>query len=305
MRFADTTRGRPFAKDPAVVRFQNRYLLYYSIPPFGDGRIGDGWGIGIAESDDLHTWRRCGELTPGAEYEARGLAAPGAIVHDGRVHLFYQTYGNGRNDAICHAVSDDGLRFTRNPSNPIFRPTGAWNCGRAIDADVILHDGQAFLYYATRDPEMRVQMLGVATAPIDGGFDRGSWVQRGEGPILAPELPWEQECIEAPAVCRRAGRFVMFYGGAYNNKPQQIGCAQSADGITWRRSANEPWLPNGAPGEWNASESGHPFIFTDDDGRTYLFFQGNDDHGRTWYLSHIPVAWDGAIPLRPPRDATR
>ena len=76
----------------------------------------------------------------------------------------------------------------------------------------------------------------------------------------------------------------MFYGGGYNNEPQQIGCAVSDDGVRWTRLSDEPFLPNGAPGEWNASESGHPFAFTDDDGQVHLFFQGNNDMGQTWYL---------------------
>ena len=65
MMFADTSRrGRPFAKDPAVVRFGGHCLLYYSIPPFGDGRTGDGWAIGIARGDDLDTWEKAGEILP-------------------------------------------------------------------------------------------------------------------------------------------------------------------------------------------------------------------------------------------------
>ena len=72
-----------------------------------------------------------------ARWLADHIDDAGAIVLEGKVHLFYQTYGNGKQDAICHAWSTDGLNFTRNPANPIFRPTGEWNCGRAIDADVI------------------------------------------------------------------------------------------------------------------------------------------------------------------------
>ena len=34
MHFADTSRGKHYAKDPAVVRLGGRYLMYYSIPPF-------------------------------------------------------------------------------------------------------------------------------------------------------------------------------------------------------------------------------------------------------------------------------
>ncbi len=77
----------------------------------------------------------------------------------------------------------------------------------------------------------------------------------------------------------------MFYAGAYDNQPQQIGLARSVDGMEWTRVSDSPVLPNGAPGEWNSSESGHPFAFTDGDGEIHLFFQGNADNGTTWHLS--------------------
>ncbi len=148
MMYGDTSRlGRPFAKDPAVVRFRNCYWLYYSVPPYGDGRRDDGWGIGIAQNRDLETWHKLGEISPAAYCEENGFCAPGALVIDDQVHLFYQTYGNGPRDAICHAVSTDGCHFKRNPTNPVFAPSGAWTCGRAIDADVIAHDDQLFLYF--------------------------------------------------------------------------------------------------------------------------------------------------------------
>ncbi|MEZ4636284.1 MAG: hypothetical protein R2856_15195 [Caldilineaceae bacterium] len=122
MRFTDTSRVRAFAKDPAVVRFGDGYFLYYSISAFGDGRSGDGLAIGIAHSEDLDTWTRVGEIGPVQDCERNGICAPGAWVHGGKVHLFYQTYGNGPKDAICHAWSSDGVHFERNESNPVFPP---------------------------------------------------------------------------------------------------------------------------------------------------------------------------------------
>ncbi|MCM3630631.1 hypothetical protein M3194_25190 [Paenibacillus glycanilyticus] len=59
MRFADTTAGVPYAKDPAVVRYKGKYWMYYSRGPFTDGR----WGIGIAESSDLEHWTKVGKET--------------------------------------------------------------------------------------------------------------------------------------------------------------------------------------------------------------------------------------------------
>ena len=134
-------------------------------------------------------------------------------------------------------------------------------------------------------------------ATIDSDFARDKWTQACDAPILAPALPWEKQCIEGAALCKHGGRLFMFYAGAYNNEPQQIGCAVSDDGIHWERLSEEPFLPNGRPGTWNASESGHPYAFTDDDGTTYLFYQGNNDNGRTWYLSHVRIAWEGGLPV--------
>ncbi len=293
MLYGETDRlGRPFAKDPHVVRFGGRYLMYFSIAP----RKGDpqsGWNIGIAESNDLTAWHKLGEITPqtGCEYERQGLCAPCALVRNDTVHLFYQTYGNRERDAICHAWSVDGIRFTRNATNPIFHPTGEWTCGRAIDAEVCEFGGRYFLYFATRDKAFDRQMLGVATAPLNTRFNREDWTQAADSSILFPQLAWEGKCIEGASIARRNGRLYMFYAGAYNNAPQQIGVAVSSDGIRWQRLSDEPFLRNGATGEWNACESGHPHLFTDADGQTYLFYQGNDDRGHTWLLSKRKVAW--------------
>ena len=304
MYFGDATRtGRSFAKDPSVIKLRGRYLMYYSAAPSTNKTVPKGWAIGIAESRDLVNWQKAGELLPQQECDKNGLCAAGARVIAGKVHLFYQTYGNGPRDAICHAVSDDGLRFTRDASNPVFHPSGDWTSGRAIDAEVFPVGDMLFLYFATRDPAMKVQMIGVAGADLKSDFSRSAWKQLSNGPILKPELPWERNCIEAPTVCRRGDAFFMFYAGAYNNEPQQIGCATSQDGLHWTRLFQEPLLANGKPGEWNSSESGHPSIFADNDGQTYLFYQGNNDKGRTWFLSRVRIDWKDGKPSVAPEPA--
>jgi predicted GH43/DUF377 family glycosyl hydrolase len=310
MYFADDVAGRPFSKDPAVVKFKGKYWLYYSVPPY-EGKGTPGWSIGIATSGNLVDWEKVGQLQNTGEAEAKGFTAPGAIVLDGKVHLFYQTYGNGKRDAICHAWSEDGVHFQRDPTNPIFRPRGDWNVGRAIDADVIPFGDRLLLYWATRDPEMKRQMVGVAAAPLESDFSREDWKQWNlDGPILEPtvptklddpalELSWEKKCIEASAMAEHDGRLYMFYAGGYNNDPQQIGVAVSDDGIHFRRLSDRPLVPNGPPGSWNASESGHPFLFQDE-GQDYLFYQGNRTDGKDWYLSVLPIDWQDGKPVPNP-----
>ena len=291
MLWADASNGRPFSKDPSVIRFGEAYLLYYSLP------AEKGWTLGIARSTNLVHWEKVGAVLPGEGCEQRGIAAPAAWVRQGRVHLFYQTYGNGPKDAICHAWSDDGLHFTRNPENPVFAPTGSWTSGRAIDAEVFPVGDRLFLWFATRDPAMKVQMQGVAAAPLDSDYGRTQWRQLVDGPVLKPELPWERNCIEAASVMKRDGKLWMFYAGGYNNEPQQIGVASSEDGIHWKRLSDQPLVPNGPPGSWNSSESGHPGVFVDLDGTTHLFYQGNNDGGKTWYLSKLRIEWKDGRPV--------
>ncbi len=296
MMYADTTRrGKPWSKNPFVLRFGGRYLMYSSILPVPGSEARE---IEVTESHDLIHWKNVGVIRVQEPYEKNGISAPCALIKDGKVHLFYQTYGNGTNDAICHAVSEDGItNFKRNPSNPIFRPDGAWNCGRAIDAEVFLHEGRYLMYYATRDPGYKIQMQGVAVTLANTSFSRNEWTHLSkDGPILKPELPWEGKCIEAASIIRRNGRLYMFYAGSYDNTPQQIGVAASTDGVKWERLFKEPFLRNGKPGEWNSSESGHPGIFDDGD-RSFLFFQGNPDQGNTWWLSNVEVFWTGKGPF--------
>lgn len=297
MLFGDTTRvGRPFSKDPHVVNFNGAYLMYYSVPPKA-GDSNSGWNIGIAKSTDLVNWEVIGDIKPQAEYEAKGLCAPGALVRNDTIHLFYQTYGNGPKDAICHAYSVDGVNFVRNKTNPIFSPTGDWNCGRAIDAEVILFKDKYYLYFASRTPDYEIQIQGVATAPASTNFGKDDWTQACDESILAPKYPWEGKCVEGASVVQVGDEFVMFYAGAYNNDPQQVGVAKSKDGIKWERLSNKPFLANGDKGTWNYCESGHPHIFKDaTTGRTYLFYQGNNDQGRTWLISQEEVLWDGSDP---------
>jgi len=292
MMYADSSRrGKPWSKNPHVIRFDGRYLMYTSVLPVKGSNSRE---IEITESQDLIHWKNVGLISIEEEYEKNGISAPGVLVINGKVHVFYQTYGNGVNDALCHAVSENGISdFTRNPSNPIFKPDGEWNCGRAIDAEVFFYKNKYFLYYATRDPEMKIQLQGVATAPSNTDFSRNDWIHISkEKPIMKPELPWEGKCIEAASIIKRNGKLYMFYGGGYNNWPQQVGVAESDDGIHWQRLSDKPLLSNGKSGEWNSSESGHPHIFEDIDGRTYLFFQGNDDHGKTWWISKIEIGWN-------------
>lgn len=284
-----------FAKDPAVVEFGGSWWLYHSVL---ENRV---LGVGIARSEDGENFTYIGKIPLTLDCEKHGIGAPGAIVYGDKIHLFYQTYGNGKLDAICHAVSSDGVNFIKDKSNPVFAPREpwtalpGWSCGRAIDADVCIHDGKLILYFATRDKEFKRQIVGAAYQELTRELDRE--FRFFPEIVLEPELDWERDCIEAPAALERDGKVYLFYAGSYNCAPQQIGCAVSDDGFHFRRLFIEaPFLACGKPGEWNSSESGHPYIYKANDGRIWLYYQGSPDGGKSWYLSRREVSFDGGSP---------
>ncbi len=286
-----------FAKDPAVLRLGDTYYLYHSsfiagkTPEEKDRLI-----IGIATSKDMEHWTFVDFVPLEQECEERGIGAPAAYLENGIVHLFYQTYGNREKDAICHATSTDGIHFVKDPTNPIFAPTNDWCCGRAIDADVVAFGDKLFLYIATRDKNFKIQMQGCAYAPLGSDYSRDQWTQAINAPILSPEQDWEGKCIEAAATLVHNNKIYLFYGGSYNCTPQQIGYAISEDGIHFEKPLDRPFLPCGKAGDWNASESGHPYVFIDDDGRIYLFYQGSPDGGKTWILSRCEIGFHSDEP---------
>jgi hypothetical protein len=148
----------------------------------------------------------------------------------------------------------------------------------------VCYKDKLFLYFATRDHSAQIQKIGVASAEIGSNFSRNCWKQEVAQEILSPEFKWEGECIEAPAAFTWNDKVYMFYGGAYNCSPQQIGLAVSKDGIHFDKACNQPILRCGEKGDWNESESGHPYVFIDDT-KMYLFYQGSPDGGERWYLS--------------------
>ena len=303
MQYGDITLNgekRPFAKDPTVIRHNGRYLMYYSVQydaknfpgKLEDGRKIGWWGA-VAESTDLINWKRIGSINlHGGPVFSGACAAPCVKKIDGKIHMFHQAkvWGSKERDSIWHATSEDGITFVCNGKKPVFMPDNKWSFKRAIDAEVYKVKDKLMLLYASRDPKGKRQMLGMACSPYGLSYDARCWTEVSVNkPLLSPEQPWEMNCIEAGSVIERNGIWYMFYAGAYNHERQQIGVAWSSDGFNFRRLQNEPVLPHGPQGSWNAWESGHPGVFEDDDGQVYLFYQGKATLDGDYQLSCLKV----------------
>ena len=142
---------------------------------------------------------------------------------------------------------------------------------------------------------MKDQLLGVASAPLSSDFSSGSW-ELYPDIVLKPELDWEKRCIEAPAALVKDGFVYLFYAGAYNCEPQQIGCAVSEDGFTFRRLfINEPLRRTVLLKLESMRSVIH--IYETESGDIWLYYQGSADIGKSWYLSRQQIAFKDDKPI--------
>ncbi|OGI47001.1 hypothetical protein A2121_01845 [Candidatus Nomurabacteria bacterium GWB1_40_6] len=57
---------------------------------------------------------------PSSSWESEAVLNPGAVVHDGRVHLFYRALGRDGISRIGYVSSNDGINFNGRLSYPVF-----------------------------------------------------------------------------------------------------------------------------------------------------------------------------------------
>jgi hypothetical protein len=77
-----------------------------------------------------------------------------------------------------------------------------------------------------------------------------------------------------PGVLEREGTMRMWYSRRTVERGYELGYAESADGLEWRRLDSEAGLERGAPGEWDAEMIGLSSLLETDAG-TLLLYNGN------------------------------
>jgi len=98
-----------------LVYFKGRYHLFFQVNPNLPryGRMH--WGHAV--SDDLITWE---ELPPALSPDKEMSCGSGsALVHDGKIWLFYTAVSFDYGETVCAAYSEDGITFYVYDNNPV------------------------------------------------------------------------------------------------------------------------------------------------------------------------------------------
>jgi hypothetical protein len=172
--------------------------------------------------------------------------------------------------AIGLATSSDGLVWTKSGTAPVLSggASGAWD-ESGVGTPFLLPGAAADrMWYAGWGTGQTA--IGLAT------FDSGSMTWKNSAsPVLSPgSAPaWDWAGIVSPSVVFDGTQYRMWYaaGSDFQGGPG-IGMATSPDGVTWTKSASNPVLPPGGPGDADQDGVGSACVLQD--GSTYRMWYG-------------------------------
>jgi predicted GH43/DUF377 family glycosyl hydrolase len=203
----------------------------------------------------------------------------------------------GSNMAIGLAMSSDGRHWGRVEGE---HPNGAilQSCEESeTDSQfvgwpqVLMRAAEDYLlYYHTIDPATGRFLVGVArgkdgvkftkVGPVLQAGPPGSFDAGGASARHVIELD-EAEGQEAKARGKKGGtKYLMFYEAIDEAGRHSIGLAESADGLSWKRSGDRPvFEPSADSQAWDAGAVGRPNVVQLDDGRYRLYYYGQSGKG--------------------------
>ncbi len=250
--------------NPTVVRHGGRYLNLYS------GFDGDTWHTGLAFSEDGERWTKRHRVLSPEGWEGDYIAANGAaVVSSGKVFYWYQA-GPRHAARIGLARSRDGEQWEKQPRAVLAPgPRGSWDETAVGDPSVISCGDWFYMFYLGQNRHGR-QRLGLARSR-----DGIHWQKEHRNPLLAGGSPgsFDERGVGEPAVFRAGEKWYMLYVGRDQGERRQIGWAESANGVDWRKLENAPRLAGKL--DWNRATVCDPEVMVVGDRLQLLFGAGD------------------------------
>jgi predicted GH43/DUF377 family glycosyl hydrolase len=222
-------------------------------------------------SEDGITWTQPSQepvlLTEDVPFaEVASLASSVIVEDDGTWVMYFYTWNSDGAGEIGRATASGPQgEWTVDPE-PVLVPEADWEMSGVIAPQVLKTEDGYLMYYSGSNNAEMVSRIGLATSE-----DGITWEKSEANPILEPSEDWEGSTVHQPRVVETENGYLMAYRAWTGQRGEMaLGIARSDDGITWTRSANNPYLTMEMLPEFNA------FWYTaleEVDGTLYLYLE--------------------------------
>jgi predicted GH43/DUF377 family glycosyl hydrolase len=199
---------------PSVLHRADGYHLWYTGQAHGKS-----W-IGYATSPDGVVWTRQSDrpvVSAELPWEKSAVMCPNVLWDEG-TKLFRMWYSGGDQyepDAIGYATSPDGVHWTKDPQNPVFRPDprNVYEQYKVAGAQVLRRNGWHYLVYiGYRD--MDHAQISLARSR-DGIKD---WERHPRNPIIRPgQDDFDQDACYKPFMIFDGKQWLLWYNGRHGS----------------------------------------------------------------------------------------
>jgi predicted GH43/DUF377 family glycosyl hydrolase len=275
--------------DPSVLKVGNQYVMYASSDKSFDFNI----SIYRLTSSDGATWA-LSPSTPvlqanptGGAWDHRAVETPSVVFFNNQYHMFYTgypvTYTDSTTYKIGHAVSSDGITFTKDasfilaPTNPSGAPNLDFNQFIVAEPGAVVFQNKIYLYFAAEGANAGVattlQVIGLSTSSDGTTWSTPQSVLEPDQSIY-PRATWLGYSTPQPVVINN--QVHLFYDVIQASPWKQIRVhhASSANGVSgWTQDSAAIYSKSDFT--WTSSEIAAPAPLIDGT-NLLLWFAGNN-----------------------------
>lgn len=260
-------------QDPAVVYEEGVYKMWFSATAAGENsRI-----YYATSTDDGVSWTVSADPALGlgvtGSWDGKDVMSPTVVKVDGVYHMYYAGCSKLSGVYVLgHALSEDGINWTRDPANPIliYGDEGECDYYGLSNPTVLYEDGMFKLWYQAEgissQDYLRLQ-LAYATSP-----DGTDFTKHPGNPLLAVD---DTTGVASPCVVFAEGRYWVFFAEYPDGFPHQVGpisVASSSDGVDWAISERNV-LEGGYAGDFDENGVHSPSLISAD-GTWMMWYSG-------------------------------